>query len=58
MYLCRTSSETNVKVDSESTSTLDIPALSIIRTSAETIKVTIVLPFSVGIFCNNNKTVG
>ena len=45
MYLCRTPSETNVKMDSESTSTVDIPASSIIRSSAEIIKVTIVLTF-------------
>ena len=48
MYLCRTPSETNVKLDSESTSTTDITTSSIIRSSVETIQVTTV--FTVGYF--------
>ena len=48
MYLCRTPSETNVKIDSESTSTTDITTSSIIRSSVETIQVTTV--FTVGYF--------
>ena len=38
MYMCRTPSETNVKIDTESNTTVEIP--SIIRGSAEIIKVT------------------